>query len=268
MQASDGTGERRGRGAGRHCQRHGGHPNLSALSSLGAQVVSGTQVAFLQVFAAEVTRVALLTGTEGVLGGKAEVQGVSGEWKTLVDRVNTMAQSVGPSASRRASLTGLHRNLTDQVRSIARVTTAVANGDLTSYVEVDARGEIGQLRDTVNAMVLFLQTFASEMSRVTIEVGLSSAQKASAGSAFRCILRSERKASSAVPPTSRTRRANGRTWSSGSIAWSTASPSRSERLGTRRRRSRGETCRSGSRSTPTERSFSCEPVVLSLSQRC
>ncbi|CAH7684481.1 expressed protein [Phakopsora pachyrhizi] len=95
-----------------------------------------------------VTRVALLTGTEGVLGGKAEVANVSGEWKTLVDR-----------------------KLTDQVREIARVTTAVADGDLTNYVTVDARGEIGQLRDTVNAMVRFLQDFNSEVTRVTLEVG-------------------------------------------------------------------------------------------------
>ncbi|KAI8444235.1 hypothetical protein BY996DRAFT_4601214, partial [Phakopsora pachyrhizi] len=118
-----------------------------------ASTVNG-MVAFLRVFAAEVTRVALLTGTEGVLGGKAEVANVSGEWKTLVDRVNTMA-----------------KNLTDQVREIARVTTAVADGDLTNYVTVDARGEIGQLRDTVNAMVRFLQDFNSEVTRVTLEVG-------------------------------------------------------------------------------------------------
>ncbi|KAI7942100.1 hypothetical protein MJO28_012127 [Puccinia striiformis f. sp. tritici] len=118
-----------------------------------ASTVNG-MVAFLRVFAAEVTRVALLTGTEGVLGGKAEVANVSGEWKTLVDRVNTMA-----------------KNLTDQVREIARVTTAVADGDLTSYVTVDARGEVGQLRDTVNAMVRFLQDFNSEVTRVALEVG-------------------------------------------------------------------------------------------------
>lgn len=120
-----------------------------------ASTVNG-MVAFLRVFAAEVTRVALLTGTEGVLGGKAEVANVSGEWKTLVDRVNTMA-----------------KNLTDQVREIARVTTAVADGDLTSYVTVDARGEVGQLRDTVNAMVRFLQDFNSEVTRVALEVGTS-----------------------------------------------------------------------------------------------
>ncbi|KAG0141877.1 hypothetical protein CROQUDRAFT_673888 [Cronartium quercuum f. sp. fusiforme G11] len=118
-----------------------------------ASTVNG-MVAFLRVFAAEVTRVALLTGTEGVLGGKAEVANVSGEWKTLVDRVNTMA-----------------KNLTDQVREIARVTTAVADGDLTSYITVDARGEVGQLRDTVNAMVRFLQDFNSEVTRVALEVG-------------------------------------------------------------------------------------------------
>ncbi|MBW0480484.1 hypothetical protein O181_020199 [Austropuccinia psidii MF-1] len=118
-----------------------------------ASTVNG-MVAFLRVFAAEVTRVALLTGTEGVLGGKAEVANVSGEWKTLIDRVNTMA-----------------KNLTDQVREIARVTTAVADGDLTNYVTVDARGEVGQLRDTVNAMVRFLQDFNSEVTRVALEVG-------------------------------------------------------------------------------------------------
>ena len=90
----------------------------------------------LRSFAAEVTRVAREVGTEGILGGQAEVEGVAGTWKDLTDNVNFMA-----------------RNLTDQVRNIADVTTAVANGDLGRKITVDARGEILELKNTVNTMV-------------------------------------------------------------------------------------------------------------------
>src|SRR5438445_706115 len=90
----------------------------------------------LQAFANEVTRVAREVGTEGKLGGQAEVKGVSGTWKGLTDNVNFMAT-----------------NLTDQVRNIAGVATAVANGDLTQKITVDAKGEILELKDTINTMV-------------------------------------------------------------------------------------------------------------------
>ena len=90
----------------------------------------------LSSFADEVTRVAREVGTEGKLGGQAEVKGVSGTWKDLTDNVNFMAG-----------------NLTDQVRNIAQVTTAVANGDLSQKITVDARGEVLELKDTINTMV-------------------------------------------------------------------------------------------------------------------
>src|SRR4029079_760558 len=89
----------------------------------------------LRAFAAEVTRVAREVGTEGKLGGQAEVEGVSGTWKGLTDNVNLMAS-----------------NLTDQVRNVAQVTTAVANGDLTQKISVDARGEMLELKETINTM--------------------------------------------------------------------------------------------------------------------
>ncbi|MCI0603886.1 HAMP domain-containing protein [bacterium] len=108
----------------------------------------------LNAFAAEVTRVAKEVGTDGKLGGQAEVKGVSGTWKDLTDNVNAMAGS-----------------LTSQVRDIAKVTTAVANGDLSQKITVDARGEILQLKDTINKMVDQLNSFASEVSRVAREVG-------------------------------------------------------------------------------------------------
>src|SRR5207342_878238 len=95
-----------------------------------------TMVDQLNGFASEVTRVAREVGTEGKLGGQAEVGGVAGTWKDLTDSVNRMAS-----------------NLTDQVRNIADVTTAVANGDLSKKITVDVRGEILQLKDTVNRMV-------------------------------------------------------------------------------------------------------------------
>ena len=108
----------------------------------------------LRSFAAEVTRVAREVGTEGTLGGQAEVEGVAGTWKDLTDNVNFMA-----------------RNLTDQVRNIAQVATAVANGDLTQTITVDARGEILQLKQTLNRMVAQLSSFADEVTRVAREVG-------------------------------------------------------------------------------------------------
>ncbi|HVK74222.1 MAG TPA: methyl-accepting chemotaxis protein [Kofleriaceae bacterium] len=108
----------------------------------------------LRTFAAEVTRVAREVGTEGRLGAQADVQGVSGVWKGLTDNVNLLAG-----------------NLTDQVRNIALVTTAVANGDLSKKITVEASGEILELKNTVNAMVDRLQTFAAEVTRVAKEVG-------------------------------------------------------------------------------------------------
>ncbi|HET9733339.1 MAG TPA: HAMP domain-containing protein [Acidimicrobiales bacterium] len=113
-----------------------------------------TMVDQLSGFAAEVTRVAREVGTDGRLGGQAEVPGVSGTWKDLTDSVNYMAD-----------------NLTDQVRNIAQVTTAVALGDLTQKITVDARGEILQLKNTINTMVDQLSGFAVEVTRVAREVG-------------------------------------------------------------------------------------------------
>ena len=100
-------------------------------------------------FASEVTRVAKEVGTEGKLGGQADVQGVAGTWKDLTDNVNSMAN-----------------NLTSQVRNIAEVTTAVAKGDLSKKITVDVRGEILELKVTINTMVDQLSSFASEVTRV------------------------------------------------------------------------------------------------------
>jgi HAMP domain-containing protein/signal transduction histidine kinase/DNA-binding response OmpR family regulator len=108
----------------------------------------------LNAFASEVTRVAREVGTEGKLGGQAEVKGVGGVWQDLTDNVNSMAG-----------------NLTGQVRNIAEVTTAVANGDLSKKITVDARGEILELKDTVNLMVDQLNGLANEVTRVAREVG-------------------------------------------------------------------------------------------------
>ncbi|MEW6302925.1 MAG: HAMP domain-containing protein [Verrucomicrobiota bacterium] len=113
-----------------------------------------TMVDQLNAFAAEVTRVAREVGTEGKLGGQAQVPGVAGTWKDLTDNVNSMAG-----------------NLTDQVRNIADVTVAVANGDLSRKITVDVRGEILQLKETINTMVDQLRSFASEVTRVAREVG-------------------------------------------------------------------------------------------------
>ncbi|WP_338674174.1 HAMP domain-containing protein [Streptomyces sp. SCSIO 30461] len=113
-----------------------------------------TMVERLSSFAEEVTRVAREVGTEGNLGGQATVRGVSGTWKDLTDNVNSMAT-----------------NLTNQVRNIAQVTTAVARGDLTRKIDVDARGEILELKTTINTMVDQLSSFAAEVTRVAREVG-------------------------------------------------------------------------------------------------
>jgi len=113
-----------------------------------------TMVDQLSTFSSEVTRVAREVGTEGKLGGQAQVQGVAGTWKDLTDNVNSMAG-----------------NLTGQVRNIALVTTAVANGDLSKKITVDVKGEILQLKDTINTMVDQLNTFAGEVTRVAREVG-------------------------------------------------------------------------------------------------
>src|SRR5258708_26389788 len=108
----------------------------------------------LSSFAAEVTGVAGEVGTEGKLGGQADVKGVAGTWKDLTDNVNLMAG-----------------NLTAQVRNIADVTKAVANGDLGKKITVDVRGEILELKNTVNTMVDQLSSFAAEVTRVAREVG-------------------------------------------------------------------------------------------------
>jgi HAMP domain-containing protein/signal transduction histidine kinase/CheY-like chemotaxis protein len=113
-----------------------------------------TMVDQLSAFAAEVTRVAREVGTEGRLGGQAQVEGVSGTWRGLTESVNSMAA-----------------NLTDQVRNIAEVTTAVANGDLSQKITVDVRGEVLELKQTINTMVDQLSTFAAEVTRVAKEVG-------------------------------------------------------------------------------------------------
>jgi len=113
-----------------------------------------TMVDQLSSFAAEVTRVAREVGTEGRLGGQADVQGVAGTWKDLTDSVNSMAG-----------------NLTSQVRNIAQVTTAVANGDLSTKITVDVKGEILELKNTINTMVDQLRSFAAEVTRVAREVG-------------------------------------------------------------------------------------------------
>jgi len=113
-----------------------------------------TMVDQLSAFADEVTRVARDVGTQGNLGGQAVVHGVSGTWKDLTDNVNSMAE-----------------NLTSQVRNIAQVTTAVAQGDLSKKIDVDARGEILELKTTINTMVDQLSAFAAEVTRVAREVG-------------------------------------------------------------------------------------------------
>src|SRR2546421_338619 len=113
-----------------------------------------TMVDQLNAFASEVTRVAREVGTEGKLGGQAEVKGVGGIWKDLTDNVNLMAG-----------------NLTSQVRNIAEVTTGIANGDLSKKITVDVRGEILELKQTINTISDQLNASASEDTRVAREVG-------------------------------------------------------------------------------------------------
>ena len=127
-----------------------------------------TMVDQLRSFASEVTRVAQEVGTEGRLGGQAVVPGVAGTWKDLTDSVNAMA-----------------RNLTDQVRNIAEVTTAVARGDLSRKITVDVRGEILELKNTINTMVDQLNAFASEVTRVAREVGTEGQARRSGAGAWR-----------------------------------------------------------------------------------
>src|SRR5206468_681873 len=116
--------------------------------------VINTMVDQLSSFGSEVTRVAREVGTEGKLGGQADVKGVAGTWKDLTDSVNSMAG-----------------NLTAQVRNIAEVTTAVANGDLSKKITVEGKGEILELKNTVNTVVDQLSSFAAEVTRVAREVG-------------------------------------------------------------------------------------------------
>jgi CheY-like chemotaxis protein/signal transduction histidine kinase/HAMP domain-containing protein len=121
---------------------------------LRSATIVNTMIQQLGVFTAEVTRVAREVGTDGKLGGQAQVSGVSGVWKDLTESVNSMAS-----------------NLTAQVRNIAEVTIAVANGDLSRKITVDVRGEILQLKEAINTMVDQLRSFASEVTRVAREVG-------------------------------------------------------------------------------------------------
>src|SRR5688500_4901298 len=116
--------------------------------------VINTMVDQLSSFASEVTRVAREVGTEGKLGGQADVKGVAGTWKDLTDSVNFMAG-----------------NFTREARNDAEVTTAVANGDLSKKITVDVKGEILELKNTVNTMVDQLRSFAAEVTRVAREVG-------------------------------------------------------------------------------------------------
>ena len=121
---------------------------------LRSATIVNTMIQQLGVFTAEVTRVAREVGTDGKLGGQAQVSGVSGVWKDLTESVNFMAS-----------------NLTAQVRNIAEVTIAVASGDLSRKITVDVRGEILQLKEAINTMVDQLRSFASEVTRVAREVG-------------------------------------------------------------------------------------------------
>ena len=122
---------------------------------LQAATIVNTMIKQLNVFTSEVTRVAREVGTEGKLGGQAQVREVTGVWKDLTESVNSMAS-----------------NLTAQVRNIADVTIAVANGDLSKKITVDVRGEILQLKEAINTMVDQLRSFASEVTRVAREVGM------------------------------------------------------------------------------------------------
>ena len=150
-----GAQHRRGgdrRGAAATCRRRS--PSTSRGEILQLKETINTMVDQLNAFAGEVTRVAREVGTEGRLGGQAQVPGVAGTWKDLTDNVNSMAG-----------------NLTGQVRNIAEVATAIANGDLSRKITVDVRGEILQLKETLNTMVDQLNRFAGEVTRVAREVG-------------------------------------------------------------------------------------------------
>src|SRR5437762_4856182 len=129
-----------------------GRPVRGEFRRIGVTV--NTMLDQLSSFAAEVTRVAREVGTEGILGGQARVKGVSGIWRDLTDNVNFMAN-----------------NLTTQVRNIAEVTTAVANGDLGKKITVDVSGEVLELKNTINTMVDQLSSFADEVTRVARDVG-------------------------------------------------------------------------------------------------
>ena len=135
-----------------------GRPLMGEFLRIGKTVNS--MVDQLSSFASEVTRVAREVGTEGKLGGQARVKGVAGTWKDLTDNVNSMAG-----------------NLTAQVRNIAEVTTAVANGDLSKKITVDVKGEILELKATINTMVDQLSSFAAEVTRVAREVGRASCRE-------------------------------------------------------------------------------------------
>ena len=130
----------------------GGHPLQGEFGRIAKEV--NDMVKQLNLFSMEVTRVAREVGSEGKLGGQAKVKGVAGVWKDLTDSVNQMAS-----------------NLTGQVRNIAEVTTAVAKGDLSRKITVDVKGEIMELKNTINTMVDQLNSFSSEVTRVALEVG-------------------------------------------------------------------------------------------------
>jgi signal transduction histidine kinase/HAMP domain-containing protein/ActR/RegA family two-component response regulator len=129
-----------------------GRPLRGEFLRIGRTV--NTMVEQLSSFSAEVTRVAREVGTEGKLGGQADVRGVAGTWRDLTDSVNTMAS-----------------NLTSQVRSISQVTTAIAHGDLSQKIKVSAKGEVAELADTINSLTDTLRTFAEQVTRVAREVG-------------------------------------------------------------------------------------------------
>jgi HAMP domain-containing protein len=129
-----------------------GRPLRGEFRRIGRTV--NTMVDQLSSFADEVTRVAREVGTEGMLGGQADVRGVAGTWRALTDSVNAMAS-----------------NLTNQVRSISSAATAVAKGDLSRKITVSARGEIAELADTINSLTDTLRLFADEVTRVAVEVG-------------------------------------------------------------------------------------------------
>ena len=156
---------------------------------LRSATIVNTMIKQLSVFTSEVTRVAREVGTDGKLGGQAQVREVTGVWKELTESVNSMAS-----------------NLTAQVRNIAEVTIAVANGDLSKKITVDVRGEILQLKEAINTMVDQLRSFAAEVTRVAREVGTEGR--------------------SAARPSCRASPAPGRTSPTTSTCWPPTSPPR------------------------------------------